>query len=122
MKPAAPEEFQESVQHFQKTAGFKIDTLKPFRVQIDELRHKGASFQVISRLLLNLGVSVSAETVRRFCKSIAREQSLASDIPSAVQPAPGKTPLLRCQTFNQRTHDGPVQERTGPRVVDPSAL
>jgi len=52
---------------FRKSVGYKMETLLPHRDAVLELRAKGASLALISRLLENVGIHVSTDTIRRLC-------------------------------------------------------
>ena len=60
---------------FERTTHPKWKELMPFKDSIGELRRRGASFKTIATILRNKSISVSHDTVARFCYQVLGEKS-----------------------------------------------
>ena len=60
---------------FERTTHPKWKELMPFKDSIGELRKRGASFKTITTILRNKSISVSHDTVARFCYQVLGEKS-----------------------------------------------
>lgn len=105
----------------------KYEALMPFQESIATLRRKGASYRTITDILHTVRVSVSLDTVARFCREKVEERqprkfkrrpvvrtALAAtghpaSEPSAPSPAAPSEPAAV-----------PVVRGKGPRIADPS--
>jgi hypothetical protein len=121
--------FDAKVQSFEAPVGVRFHALLPFKDGILRLRAKKASCRTIVGLLKQLGVTVSHNTVARFC----REQSVppapngsrriaakpAAPIPSKPQP-PAVAEILSRRHEGGKTPDTVSSQRgRGPRIADP---
>jgi hypothetical protein len=98
---------------FRKSAGHKMEAVLPHQNAVRELRGKGASFALIARLLVRIGVHVSTDTLRRLC---ARPPSDACDAPPVEQSTSLPEPAPKAPTVPAFTPHKP----RGPRIADPS--
>jgi len=99
---------------FQKRGGYKMEMLLPHRDAVVELRAKGASLALIARLLENVGIHVSVDTIRRLC---LREPEHSPRITSPPK-LELQTPVDLHATASRDTPQ-PTLLR-GPRIADPS--
>jgi hypothetical protein len=121
--------FEAKVQSFEAPPGTRFHALLPFRDGIFRLRSKKASCRVIAGLLKQLGVTVSHNTVARYC----REQSFSAAADGAnrvaVRPAAPslykRHPAVAAESMNRRhedkkpLHSGVDLPGRGPRIADP---
>ena len=99
---------------FRKNGGYKMETLLPHRDAVLELRAKGASLALISRLLENVGIHVSTDTIRRLCLRDPQHSPLITSLPKVEL----QTPVDLHATASRDTPQ-PTLLR-GPRIADPS--
>lgn len=62
--------FDAAVRTFERKLSARFQTLMPYKDGIADLRAKNASFRTIAQLLKQAGVSVSHDTVARFCNAV----------------------------------------------------
>ncbi|MEI7776207.1 MAG: hypothetical protein WCK17_15690 [Verrucomicrobiota bacterium] len=106
MNNAPTDDLRQTAAAFEKSAGPKMDTLLQHRIAVLELRHKGASFTIIARLLESIGVLVSTDTIRLLC---ARTPSTSFETRVVQIPTTGQAP----KAINSNVP-------RGPRITDPS--
>ena len=121
--------FDAKVQSFEGAKGRRFQTLLPFSEGIRRLREKGASSRTIAELLKQLGVTVSHNTIARFCRELAAPAaSREHRAPTAKPAAPAKlNPPSKsvAELLSQRRENGKTPEaigdsrRRGPRIADP---
>lgn len=121
--------FDAKVQSFEASAGRRFHSLLPFQVGIVRLREKGASSRTIADLLKQLGVTVSHNTIARFCRELAAPaaagatRSATPKPPARTIPNPHSTPIA--ELLNRRHEHGTASETPassrgrGPRIADP---
>ena len=105
-----------AVASFKKSSGPQMDTLLPHRAEILELRAKGATFAKIGRLLENIGINVSSDTLRRFC---IREHSIDANqtvISTSLTPL---RPHAAARMVDPPTPPIKNVGSRGPRIADP---
>ena len=66
----AQNQFATAVRNFTPKLSAKFQKLLPFKDGIAELRRKGASYETIADILRNTNVTVSHDTVARFCREL----------------------------------------------------
>jgi hypothetical protein len=66
----AQNQFATTVRNFTPKSSPKFQKLLPFKDGIAELRRKGASYETIADILRNTNVTVSHDTVARFCREL----------------------------------------------------
>jgi hypothetical protein len=121
--------FDAKVQSFQAPEGARFHALLPFKEGVIRLRSKKASCRTIAELLKQLGVTVSHNTIARFCReqsppSAPKEARRAAAKPAASitsKPQPGAVAeLLSHRNDNGKTPDFTTSSRgRGPRIADP---
>lgn len=123
--------FDELANGYQPKSPPKQAQLLPFKTQIQELRKREAAYDDIRLLLEDVGVSVSLNTVYRFCRDVigeksnrprkARSPKHPTSINSPVQPPPvGIQTALR---ENRERFTGPwMRRKRGPRIADSKNL
>ena len=121
--------FDAKVQSFDAAKGRRFQALLPFQEGILRLREKGASSRTIAELLKQLGVTVSHNTVARFCRELAASAAVPETRTLAAKPvAPAKSnppPASVAELLNRRHENGETPEATGdarrrgPRIADP---
>src|ERR1051326_4413824 len=67
---AARHKFDEAVRTYAPKMPGRLRQLLPFKEGIAELRSRGASYATIAGILRNVGVTVSRDTVTRFCTDV----------------------------------------------------
>ena len=121
--------FDAKVQSFDAAKGRRFQALLPFQEGILRLREKGASSRTIAELLKQLGVTVSHNTIARFCRELADSAAVPERrVPAAKSTAPVKlnppSPSV-AELLNRRHEHGKPPEaagdarRRGPRIADP---
>lgn len=121
--------FDAKVQSFDAAKGRRFQALLPFQEGVLRLRKKGASSRTIAELLKQLGVTVSHNTIARFCRELA-DSAAAPDrrAPAAKSTAPMKLnppSTSVAELLNRRHENGKTPEATGdvrrrgPRIADP---
>lgn len=130
--------FDAAVRSFEKKLPARFRALMPYTEGIAGLRAKSASFRTIAQILKQTGVSVSHDTVARFChavieqtpprqKSRPKAASTATDVRRAqtqtpqagdASDKPGVGSLLQ-QRRNADATAGASGKSRGPRIADP---
>jgi len=121
--------FDAKVQSFEAPEGARFHALLPFKEGIRRLRAKKASCRTIVELLKQLGVTVSHNTVARFCRELCApaapngSRRIAAKPAAPITPKPLPTPVAEMLTRRhegRKTPDaaGSPGER-GPRIADP---
>ena len=118
--------FDAKVQSFE-TPGERFHALLPFKEGILRLRAKNASCRTITELLKQLGVSVSHNTVARFCREFSAP--VAPNGTHRVTTKPGVStspqPSAVARLLSQRHGSGKPPDfaddpdECGPRIADP---
>ena len=121
--------FDAKVQSFEASAGRRFHSLLPFKVGIVRLREKGASSRTIADLLKQLGVTVSHNTIARFCRELAAPAAAGDSLSATPKPSartipnPHSKPIA--ELLNRRHEHGTASETPassrgrGPRIADP---
>ncbi|MEO8354157.1 MAG: hypothetical protein ABI680_20705 [Chthoniobacteraceae bacterium] len=121
--------FDAKVQSFEGPVARRFQALLPFKQGILRLREKNASSRTIAELLKQLGVTVSHNTVARFCRELAvaaARNAQRADAPK--QSAPSKAPppsaavtkLLSRRREETKSPEPEASSRgRGPRIADP---
>ncbi len=130
--------FDAAVRNFEKKLPARFRALMPYKEGIAGLRAKSASFRTIAQILKQTGVSVSHDTVARFChavieqtpprqKSRPKAASTVTDVrrtqtqtpqKSDASDKPGVSALLQ-QRRNADATPGASGKSRGPRIADP---
>jgi len=118
--------FDAEVESFEAPTGTRFHALLPFKEGILRLRAKKASCRTIVALLKQLGVTVSHNTVARFCReqcappaSNGSHRKPAAPIPPKPQPpAVAEMLSLRHEGGKLPTPESNPRGR-GPRIADP---
>ena len=121
--------FDAKVQSFEAPVGARFHALLPFKEGIIRLRAKKASCRTIVDLLKQLGVTVSHNTVARFCRELCAPTAPngsrriaakpAAPVTSKPQrPAVAEMPSRWHQAGKTPDSTGSPGER-GPRIADP---
>ncbi len=125
-----------AVREFTPRRPVRYAMLWPYKAEIETLRSKKASCRVIRDLLQQANVSVSLDTVARFCREVIEEKPartqkrgsnvrktrLASSEPLSEAESENR-PKVMPKILDQRAAtpapdtDGP--RRRGPRIADP---
>lgn len=107
-KPAG--HFELTAREYQQGEGSKVHALLPYKEGIAELRSKRASFETIAVHLGASGMSVSSDTVARFCHQYLTSKQAA---PPAIHAdlLPSNLPDVAPSSF--------PPSRKGPRIADP---
>ena len=108
----------------------RFGRLLPFKTEIQELRKRHAAFDDIRLILQDAGVTVSIDTIYRFCHDILGEKPRR-----AYKSRVRKTPQLKVApilsspesieaAFRERREriPGPWRKKRGPRIADPKNL
>lgn len=121
--------FDAKVQSFEASAGRRFHSLLPFKAGIVRLREKGASSRTIADLLKQLGVTVSHNTIARFCRELPAPAAPGESRPASVKPSaantPNPSPSTVAELLNRRHENGKAPEAPGgsrgrgPRIADP---
>ena len=121
--------FDTKVQSFAAPEAKRYHALLPFKEGIIRLREKHASSRTIAELLKQLGVTVSHNTVARFCRELIAAQPATEKPRPASKPATTpQAPLPRtsvAKEINRRREEtkAPEPDATahgrGPRIADP---
>lgn len=124
--------FDSAVRNFERKLSDKRKMLVALQDGIFDLRLKGASYRDIARILGQVGVQVSHDTVARFCRSVMtktprpqknrQRRVKSSDGPvEATSTQPCRTPDATIDAVNDATSKALVKSR-GPRIADPRNL
>ena len=113
----------------------KYEVLMQFQDSIATLRRKGASYRTITDILHTVNVSVSLDTVARFCREVVEQRQPRKTRRRAFVRPPSE-PIMQATRGNHgsntpkengtrdRITDRPTKElpvRTkGPRIADPT--
>lgn len=122
--------FDAKAENFSAQTERRFQTLLPFKQGIARLREKHASSRVIADLLKQLGVSVSHNTIARFCREhLAPAAKPDAARPTATPPATriassagsSVTETLRLRHQKSPSPMPPPTEPRGrgPRIADP---
>ena len=121
--------FDAKVQSFEAPVGARFHALLPFKEGIIRLRTKKASCRTIAELLKQLGVTVSHNTVARFCREVCapttphRSRRIAAKpaapITSKPQPPVVAEILSRRHEGGETPHSASSPRGRGPRIADP---
>lgn len=107
-KPAG--HFELTAREYQQGEGSKVHALLPYKEGIAELRSKRASFETIAVHLAASGMSVSSDTVARFCRQYLKSKQAATPSINA-DVLPSNLPDVAPSSF--------PPSRKGPRIADP---
>lgn len=108
----ARSDFATAVREFTPTLPAKFRMLMPFREGIEELRRKGASYETIADILRNIDVTVSHDTVARFCQKILGVLPVRRKKRKRTVAQPPRRPL--------KSGGSTQHSARGPRVADPN--
>jgi hypothetical protein len=113
----------------------KYDELMQFKESIATLRRKGASYRTIMDILHTVKVSVSLDTVARFCREVIEQRQPRKikrrpsvrplSEPATEPPQPAHPPVSQTGTGYREapkpapTEEPPVRSK-GPRIADPA--
>ena len=121
--------FDAKVQSFEGPTERRFQVLLPFKQGIIRLREKNASSRTIAELLKQLGITVSHNTIARFCRELAvaaAKNAQRSDAPrpaaqsKAPPPSAGVTKLLSRRREETKSPEPEAGSRgRGPRIADP---
>lgn len=105
----------------------KYEALMPFAESIATLRRKGASYRTITDILHTVRVSVSLDTVARFCREkVEQRQPRKFKRRPFVRAAPAPTvhpasePSAPSLAAASEPASAPAVRAKGPRIADPS--
>jgi hypothetical protein len=107
----ATQRFADAARNFTPTASPKFLKLTPFRDGIAELRNKGASYAAIAALLRIADVTVSHDTVARYCHDVL-------GFPRASRRRQRTVDATSAASKRDHGHNG----NRGPRVADPETI
>ena len=130
--------FDAAVRNFEKKLPARFRALMPYKEGIAGLRAKSASFRTIAQILKQTGVSVSHDTVARFCHAVIEQtqprqksrpktastvtevRRARTQIPQAgdAGDAPDVSTVLQ-QRRNADATTGASGKSRGPRIADP---
>jgi len=123
------ERFDAKVQSFASPEGVRFHALLPFKEGIIRLRAKKASCRTIVALLKELGVTVSHQSVARFCRELCPPTTSnkgrrlptkqAVQIKSKPQPPPVAEILSRRHRSGRTSDTASDLDDDGPRIADP---
>ena len=105
--------FDAKVQSFEAAAEQRFHLLLPFKEGIIRLRKKNASSRTIAELLKQLGVTVSHNTIARFCRELA-----APAATTETRRVPSK-PISRRRGETKSPEPEASSRGRGPRIADP---
>lgn len=124
----------EAAANFTPACPPKYEALMPFRESIATLRRKGASYRAITDILHTVRVSVSLDTVARFCREMVEQRQprktrrrpvvrpplpSASDAPSGPSPAALPNGAGTAHASDAAPVSEPPAKSKGPRIADP---
>jgi hypothetical protein len=105
----------------------KYEALMPFAESIATLRRKGASYRTITDILHTVRVSVSLDTVARFCREKVEQRQPRKFkrrpfVRAAPAPAahPASEPPASPPPVPSEPASAPAVRGKGPRIADPS--
>ena len=111
----AQSQFATAVSTFTPKSSVKFQKMMPFKDGIAELRRKHASYATIADILRNINVTVSHDTVTRFCHEVL-----------GLTLAQRRRRKTRARSIEHKTRGNPQTRNTesliapGPRVADPN--
>src|SRR5437867_3075705 len=113
----ATRQFADTVRDFTPKASTKFQALLPFKDGIAELRRKHASYEIIADILRNINVTVSHDTVARFCHKVlkivpAQRRRHKSRVDGASRKPSNRSRPRSATNLTAR----------GPRVADPDNI
>jgi hypothetical protein len=121
--------FDAKVQSFEAPAERRFHVLLPFKEGIIRLREKNASSRTIAELLKQLGVTVSHNTIARFCRELAappatnetrRVTSRSPAMSKAPLPSAADAKLISRRRDETKSPEFEASSRgRGPRIADP---
>jgi hypothetical protein len=121
--------FDAKVQSFEAPAGARFHALLPFKEGILRLRAKKASCRTIVALLKQLNVTVSHNTVARFCRELCAPAAPNGSGRTAAKPAlpiaSKPQPPVVAEILTRRHEGGKTSDTAssprgrGPRIADP---
>ena len=123
--------FKELASGFQAKLPPKVAQMLPFKIYIQELRGRKASYDDIRLLLEDMGIIVSLNTVCRFCRNVIGEKAGGPyKVRAPKQPSskttPVQPPLESIQATLQERRErytGPwSRSKPGPRITDSKNL
>jgi len=120
------ETFAALIRRHAPTYPAKLKELLELRDSIAEARKQGASYEIIRAYLRQTAISVSADTVARFCHQILsepkgraskrRKRGRATQAGAAARHLPKRTTAAPAPASSR------YQSPNGPRIVDPKNL
>jgi len=110
---SATRQFAAAVREFTPKASGKFQKLLPFKDGIAELRRKHASYEIIADILRNINVTVSHDTVARFCHEVL------GLTPAQRRRQPRRSRVTQQFRKNPKPPTIISQPAGGPRVADP---
>lgn len=134
--------FDVAVRTYERKLPGRFQALMPYKDGIADLRAKQASFRTIAQLLKQAGVSVSHDTVARFCHVVIQKtqprkkaRQMPAGAPSEAKGTPTQTRPTR-DAGNGHGVSAVLQERRnadaaavkpgtksrGPRIADPGNI
>jgi hypothetical protein len=123
--------FKELASGYQPKLPRKLALLLPFKTQIEELLAMQASYDDIRILLEDVKVTVSKDTVHRFCRKVigqkpVRQRSAGTNVISPLKISPVQPPPESIQATLREQRErfpGPWSRRKrGPRIADSKNL
>ena len=122
--------FKELASGYQPKLPPKLAQLLPFKKQIQDLRARNAAYDDIRLLLANVNVSVSLDTIHRFCRNVigqpvvhayksrTKKNPLAKNLPNP-SPAEKNGVALPPQPEAHERYDGPWSKKKNvPRIAN----
>ena len=113
----ARKEFATVVRNYAPKLSSKLQKLLPYQEGIAELRCKGASYETIVDILHDIHVSVSRDTLTRFCAEVLK---LSPASPIRREPVVRTAPLKL--TTTNRLEGERRNEAAGPRIANPNDI
>ena len=126
--------FKELANGYQPKLSPKLAELLPFKKQIQELRSRKASYDDIRLLLTDVNITVSLDTVHRFCRKVIGQpvvrpyktrapRNPSANISPIQQPTEKIGGTLPEQRDQRERYAGPWSKRKrGPRIADSKNL
>lgn len=126
-KPSKRDLFDIEVRNYAEVPSPKFQTLEEYRQGITELRSKGVSYRAIAQILSRVGVTVSKDTVARYCHAIVdkkRSRPVDRRKSPAIQPVEASPSPLNQTSLTPKAHppDDKPRKRRGPRIADPKNI
>jgi len=121
--------FKELASGYQPKLPRKLALLLPFKPQIEELLAMQASYDDIRILLEHVKVTVSKDTVHRFCRKVigqkpVRQHNTGMKEPPKISPVLSSPESIQAALREQRERiPGPwSRHKRGPRIADSKNL